>query len=897
MSGAYIVFIVDLKTTHSSKLLSIGLAIDWTGNYYHEQLINGIRDQCDQENHHLFIFVGGSLDPPEQLGDNRNILYQHISDKSLDGLIISAASLAKYCDDLRLEEFCFSFKSLPVVTLSIDFPNLPSVTIDNHSGMKELTEHFILNHNTKKILFLKGRDNSEGRDRYQGFLKAMEIHKLEIDPRYIYKGDLSFEAGSEILKSFLKSNLPFDAVIASNDDMARGAISTLIQNNLYPGIAVGGFDNQQICDHLSIPLTSVEQPIYQQGVMAVKRLTNLINGERDFKEENLSTRLVIRQSCGCQPKDLSSQIRPSNYHQDNREKSIEFFLEELYLHSGVRDEQNKNEIKRLIKSIDDTIRTNNKNHIRGAINSFFSYQYYINDKNYTKLVLYSAYQFFKDLDPEKSAFISDIITDAFYQLSLRLERDVEYSTYKEQKEVILLRSYIENFVAVNSMEELTRQFSHRLAMVGVNSCFLSLYEKNNDDFFPKFSRLIFCYKNHEVIELENEGRLFPSRLLAPEGFIDKDNKHNFTIEALFFGENKLGFCLFEFDESKTSLWFIAKRLLLMLALNASVYVQKVQLDFSDFEAKVRARTEALSKANELLGRLYEDRKEAEQALRKLNEELEIRVNERTRQLEDSNKQLTETLNRLQTAQSKLVQSEKMAALGGLVAGVAHEINTPMGIGVTAASHLEKLTKDLESLYKNSQLKKSDLEQYFQLASEASSMVLSNLRRAYELISSFKKIAVDQSNEIKRKFFLKSYLNEIIISLKPRLKQQNPTVTIICDDTIEIMAYPGAISQIITNFIVNSLIHGFKGKQGHRIKILIRKKKNSIYLRYFDDGKGISRDHIDKIFNPFYTTNRIQGGTGLGLHLVFNIVTQTLDGTIKCISRYNGGTLFKIIFPV
>ena len=176
------------------------------------------------------------------------------------------------------------------------------------------------------------------------------------------------------------------------------------------------------------------------------------------------------------------------------------------------------------------------------------------------------------------------------------------------------------------------------------------------------------------------------------------------------------------------------------------------------------------------------------------------------------------------------------------------------------------------------------------------MVLSNLKRAHELIKSFKKIAVDQSSEEKRRFNIKTYLEEILISLKPKLKKTKHIIKIDCNEEVEIFSFPGTFSQIITNFILNSIVHGFNDGEQGKITIKCVIYNNNFILKYFDNGKGIKKDDINRIFEPFFTTNRIGGGTGLGLNLVYTIVTQTLKGTIRVMSRPGSGTLFKIIVP-
>jgi signal transduction histidine kinase len=267
-----------------------------------------------------------------------------------------------------------------------------------------------------------------------------------------------------------------------------------------------------------------------------------------------------------------------------------------------------------------------------------------------------------------------------------------------------------------------------------------------------------------------------------------------------------------------------------------------------------------------------------------------------RNLQGKNEELAITLEQLQTTQSQLIESEKMAALGNLVAGIAHEINTPLGISLTAASVLNEDTTDFFNTYKSGKMKRTELETFLDTAVESSSMILANLKRAADLIQSFKQVAVDQSSEAKRCFKVKEYLEEIMLSLNAKLKRTNHTVKIEGDETLTLDTYPGALSQIVTNLVMNSLIHAYDEDASGQIILEFKREGAWVIFQYADDGKGIAPENLSKIFEPFFTTNRSQGGTGLGLHIVYNLVSKQLKGTIQCESQLGVGTQFIIKLP-
>jgi len=264
--------------------------------------------------------------------------------------------------------------------------------------------------------------------------------------------------------------------------------------------------------------------------------------------------------------------------------------------------------------------------------------------------------------------------------------------------------------------------------------------------------------------------------------------------------------------------------------------------------------------------------------------------------EASSKALQESLETLKKTQHQLIQSEKMASLGGLVAGVAHEINTPLGISVTASSFLERKTREIKSLFDENRLKRSDFKKYIEIGLESASSILSNLNRAAELVQSFKQVAVDQAVEEKRVFGLKHYIDEVFISLRPRYKRTDHQITVDCSEMLELNSYPGVIMQVLTNLVMNSLIHGFDGIEKGHISIEIVEQGKKVMIVYSDDGVGMNEEQLSKIFDPFYTTKRGQGGTGLGMHIVYNLVTQSLGGEIECDSSPGQGTVFSIRIP-
>jgi PAS domain S-box-containing protein len=255
------------------------------------------------------------------------------------------------------------------------------------------------------------------------------------------------------------------------------------------------------------------------------------------------------------------------------------------------------------------------------------------------------------------------------------------------------------------------------------------------------------------------------------------------------------------------------------------------------------------------------------------------------------------IEKLQYAQESLLQSERLASLGSLVAGVAHEINTPIGISLTGASVLHDATGHISQTIAAGSIKKTDILQYLNTAHESTKLIMANIDRAAHLIHSFKQIAADQTHEVRRPFGLKSYVDEVITSLMPCLKKTRAKVFIDCPQDLIIEGYPGAFAQILTNLTMNALNHAFDDNREGSISLSIVEEDNDmIALHFRDDGKGIPATFINKIFDPFFTTRRGQGGTGLGLNIVYNLVVKQFGGFITVTSIEGQGTHFKILIP-
>jgi signal transduction histidine kinase len=273
-----------------------------------------------------------------------------------------------------------------------------------------------------------------------------------------------------------------------------------------------------------------------------------------------------------------------------------------------------------------------------------------------------------------------------------------------------------------------------------------------------------------------------------------------------------------------------------------------------------------------------------------NTRLFAEVQERTRQLSKS-------LDDLRAAQDSLVQTETLAALGRLVAGVAHELNTPVGTSLTVASAFIDKTNRFEADVVSGNVRRSRLTEFIAASREAASQITINLGHAADLIQSFKQVATDRNVSDRRRFDLGQVTEQVVKGLRFGLRNQNLKVSVECEPDLAMNGYPGPYGQVLTNLMLNSAVHAFPdGAQG-TVRIATQASgKGHVEVLFSDDGCGMSAEVKRQVFDPFFTTRRDQGSTGLGLHIVYNIVTNRLGGRINLESKPGAGTKIRIIMP-
>lgn len=812
----------------------------------------GIQKAALKENIHTVCYTGELLFP-EKYKTNQscaNIVYKFIAPDKVDGLILYSGDIGELVTTERLLEFCTQFEGIPTVAVSREIPGIPTVKIDNYAGMYEVVKHLITVHSYKEIAFIKGPENNpEAMERFFAYCDALNDHGLSVNDRYLANGEFSRESGVAGVSLLLDSRqVSIDAIVCVDDETAVGVHEALQHRNIAvpKDIAIVGFDNDIVSGVLESPLTTVEQPVFFEGERALETVVQMLEGEFPSLQQILPAELVIRNSCGC-----------SDHEVGIPEKNVPVLQGGSISLAAVR--------KKIEIAVDDFIRGIDLREDESFAENFatllvqgFDYKDDSMFSTFLRRMLNDIGRQGKNMQPIQGllftihAIASEELTSTEmnrFNTMLHRYRAIAGS-FAERVNRYLKIEAIEKLIDLGDVNyALNALFSRNLAgellsrisdsdfeRLGINSFYLSLYSDSEQPL--KTSRLMFAWEKGVSKEVYEKGIKFDTTSLLPNRYLDKLSEGHFAVVPLYFGSEQYGFLLI-----KTAPW------------------DSMVCDILGWQISSAFRRVDLIRAEETKG-----------------------------------KQLQQSLDELKETQARLIEAEKMASLGNLVAGVAHEINTPIGAGVTYASYFTELIDNMTNQFNQGTITKSGLEEFLSKGAEVSRGLMVNLNRAAELIRSFKEVAVDQTTSEVRRFNLRTYLDEIILSLKNVIKRNSVTLNLNCCDSIELKSCPGLFSQVITNLVMNSLTHAFEDTNTREITISVDESKTGITVRYRDNGIGMSSEIREKIFEPFFTTKRGSGGSGLGMHIVYNIVTQSLGGTIECQSEPGSGVLFIITIP-
>ncbi|MBI9099737.1 MAG: substrate-binding domain-containing protein [Spirochaetaceae bacterium] len=811
---------------------------------YNVRLWKGIHWESQKNNIDLVIYPGHALKAESEEVSSYNGIYDFFDPKKFDGLILSSGTLMDTVGEESYVKFLKKYRNLPMVSIAADLGICSSITIDNFSGMKLMADHLIHYHGYKKFAYLSGTiHNPESVDRLRGFREALAQNNIPLEEENIFYGAFQQQLVKEVLTPLLSRNLSdLDALVCANDDMAMGAIDLLESQgySIPEDIVVTGFDNSRLNSSYPLSITSIDQPVGEIAKESVQLLLAMIEGKTERKHINKKLDLVIKESCRCFtfPEFKMLFRSRTNIREINLKLIIEeipkgLFSDSIIIDLFMKDQEKLEEL--LIKDLEsETSEFFFVKKIRDYLYQNNSQFFFINLR---KMIMYIQGK------------LNSIFSDASIVSNLNIlnyQFVILFDNYEKRNQTLgrfytnmwssSMRESHQELLTSKDLPTLYEVIDKLFHINSINTYYLMLYKSRTltSELQLKYGRSDGVY-----IDCKEEDYSFPSENFIPEELLPDKKRTTLVLLPLFSFNRYFGHLAAEVG-----------------GLDSSFY-EDMQMNISSALMSVLSLRE---------------RVEAEEKLQ-------------------------QSLLELKETQGLLIESEKLSALGNLVAGLSHEVNTPLGVLMTAISHLQTITENLYDDFKGNKLSKNDLESYFSSTLSSFNLINKNLDTAINLINRFKMISSNHDMERKREFNLSDHLKKIINSMSGELELNNHTIILDIPKMVILNSFPGVFTQIFLNLISNSMLHGLNDSQSGTIDIHLSCKESEIVIIYKDNGKGCSIEELNLLFNPFYTTLRGTGHSGLGLTIVYNLIRNKLSGRIEGRLGDPDGLIFEIHIPI
>jgi DNA-binding LacI/PurR family transcriptional regulator/signal transduction histidine kinase len=795
----------------------------------------GVADATREHDANLVCFVGGALRSPNEFDAQRNVIYDLAGPENVDGLLVMSGSLGQFIGTEQLARFYERYRPLPIVSIALALDGIPSVLVDNESGMRSALVHLIEVHRIRRIAFIRGSEtNPEAEQRYHTYTRVLADYGIPFDPNLVILGDFLAPSGVDAVHLLLdERKTEFEAIVAANDEMALGALEALQERGIRvpDDMPVIGFDDIEEARFATPPLSTVRQPLYEQGRRATEMLLALLAGEDVPAQVTLPTELVVRRSCGCLLQPAEKMLwKPGTLKPPLRRKRI---LSEMAEAAGTSAVGLSPEwAGQLLDAFSVALQRQSQGAFLAPLDAILRQ---VGAKGHDvmqwqQVLAVLRYTLPPSADEETLAWCETLWQQAWELLA-------EVAQWAQASRRILAERQAFDFTTRIS-EPLMTTFdvtglgdviARQLPQMGIESCYLALYERPAEgahEIPSQWSRLILAYNEKGRVELEPEGRRFPSRQLVPAGILPQERRYAIMLEPLHFrDEMQLGFVIFE-----------------------------------PLQTKAGALREMLSRLISIVLRgalLLQERQRAEEALKEYSERLEEMVEERTRELRE--------------AQEQLIRREKLAVLGQLAGGVGHELRDPLGVISNAVYFLQMTLSNADETTR-----------------EYLDIISSEVRNAEKIVSDlldFSRVRVAEKEVI-------AVSDLVAQTLKRRPPPENVAVAMVVDANVPpVFVDPQQIVQVLMNLVTNAYQ---AMPDGGRLTIGAQVRGDRVALAITDTGCGIPLENMGRLFEPLFTTKA--RGIGLGLVTSKNLV-EANGGSIEVQSEVGKGSTFTVVLPI
>lgn len=840
----------------TKKRTTVGVYINNLEAEYQRSIWSGI-DAAARERDVDVIFLGrGDVSSPQLFDMMRNRICEFVTADRYDGLIVVSSTISGYAGgEAIFRELTDLVGKIPIVNLGPAYPGVASVTVDNRSGIRDVVRHLVEAHGRTRFVFVSGPDhNIDSNERKTAFLETLAEFGLEPVEGGLLGGMFRYNVAKASFGAWLERGIPFDAVVTANDNMAC-AIYDALSGGRYSvpdDISITGFDDSAVARFFAVPLTTVRQPIRELGYEALKRVVGMIADNLPPESVSLPTLPVYRQSCGCLSREVQDAASP-----DGLESSCADALEKLL--PGITGTLASlfSRISAEPLSCADFLSA-----FRRALYSPSSSPSLFNLLgNYVSTLERSLWR--GSSGPVSPGTAQrDLL--ACRELALHQAR-ILLKEHAETWQANQLRTFVEQssrqhhavvgLISSFSLESLLKTLMVSLRDMSIDSCFMSLFVPGTDN---RRSRLVLGMYRGQPLDFPGEGLEFDSIDLFPRDLVPAGNRINVLAEVLYHQDRALGLLVIEDNPLERQLFNVLSNQI-MGAVRSSLLMDELRekdLRLNEAFAELRQRADELESAN-----------------------AQIRQN-----------------------QAQLILSEKMATLGRLTAGMAHEMNTPLGAAMASLSEVGKLLDEYRASAGDPDVTRED---HLEIASEMGKMIdlaTRSVERAAGFIRTIKgqtRMGGPAGETVQ--FDLRKSVRDTVCLLGHNIRKGNVAVVLDEDEPpVTCSGYPDKLSQVLTNLMVNAV--DAMAPEGGTMTVRVGERplgaggETACVIELSDTGCGIERDNLARIFEPLYTTKPVGVGTGLGLTIVHDIVVGDFKGDISVSSEVGAGTTFTITIP-
>ncbi len=594
---------------------------------YQIVLWNGIERAAKERGCRLVCFPGERLDSGENYEYQANILYRLAGARNVDGLIILTTAIGTFPSLSQIADFCSSYAPVPVVSVGLVVPGIPSVAIDNEKGMTELATHLVARHGYRHFAFIAGpATHQEAEKRLETFEKVLGSQGIGLDRRLVKYGDFTGESGAGACEALLREGLFVDAIVAANDYMAKGALDTLKKHSIRvpDEIALAGFDDISQSAFFNPPLSTVFYPTFEEGRAACNLLLDIMEGKKTADRLTLPSKVRIRESCGCfgfasgHELCVPADDRPARVDADG-ESTVERASEEILETIGHLDlsgtpQFETEKLPSLIECFQADIGEGKSNLFIPGLNGVLS-RSMDEDRDigewYSVVIALGKGMHGLHLPPESEERLRSLTEKALMLIGEKSRRLEGLKRIESDRLFQQLRDIGNDLITCFDLDKLKEKIVDSVERLSIGSCYLSLYEPDD---FPYNSRLVLAYRDRKRLDTGESGIRFPTCELVPDSVLPEGIKGHVIVEPLYFQEDQLGFILFEMSACDTRVYDSLSQQL-SGALKGAFLMAEKNSHALDLEAEVTERTSQLSESNAKLKEEIQQRKKADAALR------------------------------------------------------------------------------------------------------------------------------------------------------------------------------------------------------------------------------------------------------------------------------------------